>query len=135
MALGRLNSTVDPTAGSSIDESEDLISTIFLAAKGLADQGKNYFIPTTLFELVQRQMSPEHVTILLSFVDLPNRNIISSRLRTEHVQAEYPVNIVDMTDHPDKKRLGKMIEEFTSLNVEERPRGGGSEPGSDQPEA
>ncbi|KAM6510043.1 hypothetical protein FALCPG4_017674 [Fusarium falciforme] len=76
MALGRLNSAVDPTAGSSIDESEDLISTIFLAAKGLADQ-----------------------------------------------------------DHPDKKRLGKMIEEFTSLNVEERPPGGGSEPGSDQPEA
>lgn len=125
MALERLRSTVDP------DESEDVRSTIYLTAKGLADQGKNYFIPSTLFEVLRSQMSPDDVTTLLSFLDLPNRNSVSSRLRIEHIQAEYPVNIVDMTDHPEKRRLGKMIKDFASLNVEVPSSGDASEAGSD----
>ncbi|KAJ9419209.1 hypothetical protein QL093DRAFT_2355976 [Fusarium oxysporum] len=99
--------------------------------RGYAERGD---IPSTLFEVIRHQMSPEDVITLLSFLNLPNRNSLFARIRTKHIQAEYPVDIVDMTHHLDKNRLGNMIEDFKSLNVEAPSHESESEPGNDQPE-
>lgn len=118
MALGQLSSAVRSTPSASLSEIEDLRSTVYLAAKGLVDQGKNYYIPYTLFEVIRRQVSPDDVDRLLSFLDIRESREGSSRLRTDHIQAQYPVNILDMADHPDQKRLGNMIREFADMALE-----------------
>lgn len=47
----------------------------------------------------------------------------SSRLRADHIQAQYPVDTVDMTDHPDKKRLGNMIQELSQTAIQAQSPG------------
>ncbi|OAQ69979.1 nitrate assimilation regulatory protein nirA [Pochonia chlamydosporia 170] len=128
MSLGQLSSAVASTDSVSLNDIEDLRSTVYLAAKGLVDQGKNYYIPYTLFEVIKRQLSPDDVNKLLGFLDVRESGYGSSRLRTEHIQAQYPVNILDMADHPDKKRLGNMIREFADMALEVQSPGATSNP-------
>lgn len=117
--LGRL-ARLSPDSTDSARSIEEARSTIFLTAKGLSDQGSNYYIPYTLFELLKQSLSGDDVRTLLRFINQQPSygETASSRLRTDHVQAQYPVNIVDMTKHPEQKRLGNMIREFSTLALE-----------------
>lgn len=65
------------------------------------------------------QLSPDDLNILLNSLSLRDEKDGSSQLRVEHIQAQYPVNIVDMTDHSDGARVGSMIQQFVGIALEE----------------
>lgn len=92
---------------------DDLRSTVFLAAQGLAEQGKHYHISRTLFELITHQMNGGDVSTLLSLLGTQGIEVGSKLSSAKHMQAEYPINIVDMAEHPEQRRLGNMIEEYS----------------------
>lgn len=55
------------------------------------------------------QLSLDDLNVLLNSLSLWDEKEGSSQLRVEHIQAQYSVNIVDMTDHSDGAQLGSMI--------------------------
>ncbi|KAJ4865698.1 fungal zn(2)-Cys(6) binuclear cluster domain-containing protein [Trichoderma breve] len=98
---------------------EEARSTLILAAKGLGEQGQNYYLPFTLFHIVQGQMGSDDLNALQSLTTACNEDVGTPQIRARHVQAQYPVNIVNMTDYPQNQRLGSLIKEYSELAIVE----------------
>ncbi|KAF4340441.1 nitrate assimilation regulatory nirA [Fusarium beomiforme] len=112
MALGKLKD------GGRV-QNEDLRSTLLLAAKGLGDQGRNYYFPFTLFHVIQGEMSEEDKALLHQFMTSLKEDVISRQVRAKHVQAQYPCDIIKITDYPESKRLGNLIKQYVNLAISE----------------
>lgn len=112
MALGKLKD-----AGGI--QNEDLRSTLLLAAKGLGDQGRNYYLPFTLFHVINGQMSEEDTALLHQFMTSWKEDGNLKQVRARHVQAQYPCDIVKITNYPDSKRLGNLIKQYADLAISE----------------
>ncbi|KAJ3493402.1 hypothetical protein NLG97_g4751 [Lecanicillium saksenae] len=98
---------------------EDTRSTIILAAKGLFDLGKNYFISATIFRVLQGQMAPEDVGILSQYCGSGSEPPTVQDAHVAHVKAQYPLTIVSMTNVPERHRLENMIKDLMELAVEQ----------------
>ncbi|RFN54940.1 nitrate assimilation regulatory protein nira [Fusarium flagelliforme] len=98
---------------------EDSRSTLLLAAKGLGDQGRNYYFPFTLFHVINGEMSEEDTALLYQFMTSWKDDGVSKQVRAKHVQAQYPCDIVKITNYPDSKRLGNLIKQYADLAISE----------------
>jgi len=59
---------------------EDMRNTIILAAKGLHDQGANYYLAINVFNVVQGAMDAEDINVLQRFV---HSAALYAKMRTE----------------------------------------------------
>lgn len=108
---------------------DDTKSTLLLAAKGLSDQSKNYYLPRALFQIVEKEMSAEDRTALHRYVaPLPNPDSESLQFRSTYISSQYPLNIASISDNPVVKRLDQLAKEFTDVAVE-KARNSTSKPG------
>ncbi|KAI9686064.1 MAG: hypothetical protein M1822_004047 [Bathelium mastoideum] len=106
---------------------EELRHTIILAAKGLRDQGQNYYVSVDVFNVVRGAMDPADEDALNRFVR-PDRNWQQwNQMRSKHVRAQWPLNIVRITDHPDDQRLGALIKQYSDLSMEAHSSGAESD--------
>ncbi|KAL6808365.1 nitrate assimilation regulatory protein nirA [Trichoderma camerunense] len=83
------------------------------------EQGQSYYLPFTLFHIVQGQMGSDDLNALQSLTTACNEDFGTPQIRARHVQAQYPVNIVNMTDYPQNQRLGSLIKEYSELAIVE----------------
>lgn len=90
-------------------------STLILAAKGLADQGMNYYLPRALFEIVESEMSTEDRSLVHQYITIRRDDTESLQSRSTYISSQYPVGIVSMHGNPDGRRLDRLTEEFTTL--------------------
>lgn len=63
-------------------------------------------------------MNPEDVNSLYKWINVRQENDAAGQLRVKHVQAQYPVNLVNMIEHPEKERLGDLIKKYADLALE-----------------
>ncbi|KAH9903958.1 nitrate assimilation regulatory protein nirA [Xylariomycetidae sp. FL2044] len=98
---------------------DEVRASLILAVKGLNDQGRNYFMPLLIFHIIERQMSPEDVEDLYRSMGIPHRNGKVAARRARYAKAQYPINIVKITDHPDSLRLENLAKEYHTLAIEE----------------
>ena len=101
MALARIKSATKP----SNQELDDARSTLLLAAKGLNEQGKNYYVYYVLFRVLVQELDPADVNAMKTFLSPRRDDSEADQLRTKHVHAQYPVNIQGLWDNPDRQRL------------------------------
>ncbi|KAK4450362.1 nitrate assimilation regulatory protein nirA [Podospora aff. communis PSN243] len=101
-------------------------STLILAAKGLSEQARNYYMPYTVLHLVLKNMAPQDLDILYTLANVRRESVGMSQERAKHVQALYPIEVVSMVNHPEKKRMGELIREYAGLALEERESVGAS---------
>jgi hypothetical protein len=108
------------TSALSVSDTEDVRSSLILAAKGLYDQGKNYYLPHTLLHIVHRNMHPDDARLFCTMAKVDGRSINVTEVRAKEVQAAYPVNIVNVSEVHEKQRLSSMINHLATiqLNVE-----------------
>lgn len=120
MSLQKLGAATSPMdeAATCTSELDDVRSTLFLTAKGLSDQAENFHIPYTVLQAIQHNMSPQDLNTLATFLNFKTEDRGTAYSRTKHVQTQYPVNIVNITDHPDQRRLGNIIQEFSEMALE-----------------
>jgi hypothetical protein len=97
---------------------DDARSTLILAAKGLNDQGRSYYLPYTLFRVLLEEMDPEDVNVMKTFINLRKEDNESNKLRANQVHAQYPVNIVRMVDNPESRRLSNLMKQYPGLGLE-----------------
>jgi hypothetical protein len=104
---------------------DELHSSLILVAKGLCDQGRNYQIAATVFELVQASMSEQDRCVLKGILPVERDGKKDGRSRSHGdigrrvdqkvamlLHSRYPVNIVKPTDDPESQRLGKLLKEM-----------------------
>lgn len=106
---------------------EEARSTLILAAKGLSDQGKNYFFALALFQIIRSEMTDDDLDVLHRFVTLNNDDLDSHMLRTKHIRAQYPVDIIKMTENHDVRRLSNLIERYSDMRLDSSERSLSSE--------
>jgi hypothetical protein len=116
MALGDIG--LSPSAADSASQ-QDTRGTLILAAKGLYDQGKNYFMSDTVSHVLRNQMAHGDLAILAQYCTTMNEDPALQAARARHVKAQYPLNIVNMTSDPEARRLENMVKQYEHLAVEQ----------------
>lgn len=105
MALVRIKSATKP----SNQELDDARSTLLLAAKGLNEQGKNYYVSHIFFRMLVQEMDPADVNVMKTFLSLGRDDSDADQPRTKHIHAQDPVNMQRLGDNPDSPRLSDMV--------------------------
>ncbi|KAK8101837.1 hypothetical protein PG999_012211 [Apiospora kogelbergensis] len=118
-AIGEKKLLCVPSVDATSTRCEWLQNTMVLEAKGLSDQGKDFYVSLDILNVARNTMGPADVAALDRHIGGPNRNDEgSTQLRTRHIQARYPLNIVRVMYHPDERRLGALIKHHTGLSIE-----------------
>ena len=97
--------------------SEDLEyhrSSLFLALKGLYEQGLNYYITKTIYHVIRSQVRPEEARRLLGLEDLKSVLDESTGLIAE-VESAWVPQIIDISDDPVSQRLSDLTRQFLTL--------------------
>lgn len=95
---------------------EEAQGTLILAVKGLADQGKNYYLPKALCHIVEEQMSAEDVGALRQYVPAtPDTDSESLYSRRDYVSSQYPLGTSEEDGTPHIIRLDRAVTEFIEL--------------------
>lgn len=97
---------------------EDVRSTLILAVKGLHAQGKNYYFSQTVFWAVFRGMSAADAELMYKYAEIRKEDATIGRLRAKHVQTQYPCVVMDKSGHPEKQRLGDMMQQYAHLQLQ-----------------
>ncbi|KAM3479772.1 hypothetical protein MY5147_001545 [Beauveria neobassiana] len=118
MALGGNTGHSNPGAGAATSQ-EETRSTLILTAKGLYEQGNNFFVSVTILHVLRIQMAAEDVDILGQYCAAVSDDPGQKKARALYSRAQYPLNIVKMTDTPENQRLENMIKKYEKLSVEQ----------------
>jgi hypothetical protein len=110
--------TLTFSATSSLAAIEDARATLILAAKGLRDQGRNYYLSETMYYIVESRMSPEDAELMWKFVHARKEDNLARRLRARHLHSQIPVDVVKITEHPDNKLLSYLMKQYADMSLE-----------------
>lgn len=90
-------------------------STLILAQKGLHDQGKNYFLPCALFQIVEHEMHPEDRDALYRSVSIQSEQSATLELRERYMSSQYPVGLDRLDERPASRQLSQLTKDFTKM--------------------
>ncbi|KAJ4298122.1 hypothetical protein N0V90_006021 [Kalmusia sp. IMI 367209] len=118
ISLRRLQTLRESDSTTSSTELEEVQSTLVLAAKGLHDQGWNYYLPYIIFHVICDDMGPAESNIMYQYTDIRKEDLATSRLRAKHVQSQYPIKILNVTEDPEQQRLDDLVSRYANLALE-----------------
>ncbi|KAL0931448.1 C6 transcription factor [Colletotrichum truncatum] len=99
-----LTSTTDGVSVSP-DELSDARSTLILAAKGLNEQGLNYYAPFNILCVLVNQMDAYELDMLRKCVSIRSEDSLGNQFRTTH-QGTVPVRDLEYDETPQKAAFG-----------------------------
>lgn len=85
-------------------ELEALRSTLFLAAKGLHDQGRSHYLARTLFLVIHSQMRAEEASLMRAIASVAGEDGGAEEARQTQMHAvvsHWPVSAVSKSDGPE----------------------------------
>lgn len=106
MSISTLKTQTFPST--SLAAIDDVRATLILTAKGLSDQGRNYYLSETIFYIIEDQMSSEDTELLRKFVHVRKEDNEARWQRAKHSQSQIPLDVVKITEHPEDKLLGDL---------------------------
>lgn len=95
-----------------------ILSTVVLCAKGMRDQSQNYYIAEAILTLLRDSMDPEKVDVIREFAKIDNEDE-RKNLVAQQVQSVYPINIVSISDDPEKQRLDTLVKAYTGFSLDD----------------
>lgn len=106
--------------GDTTETSEESIyatrSSVVLAGKGLCDQGRNYYLPQTLFRLILSQLQSDDAKLVCRYAEVAEEDDAARRLRATLTKSQYPVNTTDFASK--KSRVGMLVSEYAKISLE-----------------
>jgi hypothetical protein len=91
-------------------------ATLILCAKGLRDQGRNFFLSELVFRILRDKMNPVDVKLLKDWAHIKDKEKREHSMM-EHVQGEYPVNVESITSDPTDHRLSSLLGSMGDLKL------------------
>lgn len=89
---------------------------VILLAKGIFEQGQSFYLGQIMFYLVAGRLRPEDFNTLKQYVKIEDSWEARAQPLKE-VQTEWPVTIVSISDDPDAKRLGDLVEQYKEASI------------------
>ncbi|PVI05577.1 hypothetical protein DM02DRAFT_584122 [Periconia macrospinosa] len=118
IAQGRLKSFIDAPDSFTQTDMDDARATLFLAAKGLYTQSRNYYLALTLFCVLQNDMRLEEANMLYKYAGIIRERSAMRRLRVEYVLAQYPIYIARPKEEDERKPvLSEVVDELAGLDL------------------
>jgi hypothetical protein len=111
IGFASLQSITDQTT---LEDLEYYRSSLFLALKGLYEQGLNYYVTQTIYHIVRSQVRPEEARLLLGSEDLESVLDESPGLVGE-VESVWVPQIINISDDPASQRLSDLTKQFLTL--------------------
>ncbi|KAF1969126.1 hypothetical protein BU23DRAFT_557964 [Bimuria novae-zelandiae CBS 107.79] len=118
LGFERLKALQRSDSASSLEELKEVQSTVILAAKGLHDQGENWYLAYTIFHMIWKEMGPDELEILHQYTSIRKDDLSTSKLRVRHVQCQYPVKIFNSADDPEHLRLEELVHRYADMVLE-----------------
>ncbi|KAI4914966.1 hypothetical protein J4E90_005003 [Alternaria incomplexa] len=91
-------------------------ATLILCAKGLRDQGHNFFLSELVFRILRDKMNPVDVRLLKDWAHIKDEGEREKSMM-EHVYGEYPVNVESITSDPTEQRLNRLLQTMADLKL------------------
>ncbi|KAI4622139.1 hypothetical protein J4E83_004879 [Alternaria metachromatica] len=91
-------------------------ATLILCAKGLRDQGHNFFLSELVFRILRDKMNPVDVKLLKDWAHIKDEDDREKSMM-EHVYGEYPVNVESITSDPTEQRLNRLLQTMADLKL------------------
>lgn len=101
-------------------EAQDLYylrSSLFLALRGLREQGRNYYISRTVHYIVRNQIRPEEAELLRGTED-PESGVEESPGLVGEIQSAWVPLINNISDDPFAENLSKLARGFLTLETD-----------------
>ncbi|KAH7041207.1 uncharacterized protein B0I36DRAFT_427472 [Microdochium trichocladiopsis] len=103
--------------------SEAARSSLILAAKGLWDQGQNFYVARTTLSLLRetlQQADPHQVEVRLldREVDFKEQRNAAEQLQIRHVSSRWPPSMASITEDPEGQRLHSLVERYMNIHIE-----------------
>jgi hypothetical protein len=105
---------------------EDILSSLILAAKGIFEQSKCFYLGRSLLYVVHGRMTVEDASLFYVTAKIDKGSIGVEKQRALNSQALFPVNVRTLVHVSEQQRLSNMVREFAKLGVE--VDGDGEEP-------
>ncbi|KYG13716.1 hypothetical protein FVEG_17682 [Fusarium verticillioides 7600] len=96
------------------EDIEENRGILYLAAKGLSVQGGYYYLTYLVSLALQREMSPDNLTVLQQFTVGRKEDSSTEHIRARHEERQYPIHIVTIKD----QRLGSLIKEYSAMRIQ-----------------
>ena len=74
-------------------------------------------MPFVLFHILLGKMSASDRDILCTLASVRKESTAMSKERARHVQAQYPVGLINLVNHPEKELMGNLIKQYTGLEI------------------
>ncbi|XXG97941.1 hypothetical protein Hte_004257 [Hypoxylon texense] len=87
---------------------EALRSTLMLCAKGLWEQGQNYYLSEAIFRMFKQSMGIEEVLLLRDIIDIEDPDGWLDRMIQE-IRSRWPIGNFSMTDDGGERTLERFI--------------------------
>jgi hypothetical protein len=91
-------------------------ATLILCAKGLRDQGRNFFLSELVFRILRDKMNPVDVKLLKDWARIKDEDKREKSM-LEHVHSEYPVNMQSISSNPADRRLNRLLQSMGDLKL------------------
>ncbi|KAF4340966.1 nitrate assimilation regulatory nirA [Fusarium beomiforme] len=92
-------------------------STLFIAQKGLSDQGRGYYLPKRVLEEVLSHMTPSDSNVLQSFIIIQKEGPEVIEERKIRMESHCPPDIMRIANDPDQQQHDNWIRRFAKLMV------------------
>ena len=111
--------SIDQLKSANTDETttKAIHSTIILATKGMRDQARSSHLAQTLSQLIYRKLDPLIASTIKESL-LPDEAETDNAQMLLHVKSTFPVNIIGISDDPEKQRLDELIKEIIGVDVD-----------------
>ncbi|KAG7404565.1 Nitrogen assimilation transcription factor nirA [Fusarium oxysporum f. sp. raphani] len=94
-------------------------ATLFIAQKGLSDQGRGYYLPQKVLKEVLSRMTPSDSNVLQSFITIQREGPEVIEERKIRMESHCPPDIMHIANDPDRQQHDNWIRRFAKLTVHE----------------
>ncbi|KAM5527275.1 C6 transcription factor [Fusarium oxysporum f. sp. phaseoli] len=94
-------------------------ATLFIAQKGLSDQGRGYYLPKRLLEEVLSRMTPSDSNVLQGFITIQQEGPEATEERKLRMESHCPPGIIHIANDPDRQPHDNWIRRLAKLTVGE----------------
>ncbi|KNB04814.1 hypothetical protein FOXG_16196 [Fusarium oxysporum f. sp. lycopersici 4287] len=94
-------------------------ATLFIAQKGLSDQGRGYYLPKRVLEEVLSRMTPSDSNVLQGFITIRQEGPEATEERKLRMESHCPPGIIHIANDPDRQPHDNWIRRLAKLTVGE----------------
>lgn len=98
--------------------SRTLRSTLLLSAKGLQEQGRNYYLGEVMSRIIRDEAACFDPTLVVHSADTEDEEEDTAVI-LQRIHSQWPVGSISIADDPDKQRIENLINNIADMDLEE----------------